>query len=319
MRSTRMIAFALLLSISLAASATRTATATDNTTHPPRWQLPGHGGFAFGFGSVWIAGGHEILRVDPRTNRVQATITNGSGASWPVTTTDGIWILAPNGIDRIDPSSNQIVTRISAPTGDASLAHGFGSFWVMTRAGTLLRIDPGTSAVTATIRIQGPANWSPQVTTGKDAVWVASSDKHEVLRVDPTSNSITATTQVAHPDSLLSIGAAYGSVWAHANAARGGRGLLYRLDPSSGKVLSTLTTSRTSGGQYGGTNIPFGGGSVWVGNANSTVSRISPEGRLIRALPTSVLPEFVAVGDGSVWVQSDDGSVIRLPISRFSS
>jgi hypothetical protein len=62
-------------------------------------------------------------------------------------------------------------------------------------------------------------------------------------------------------------------VWAHQNAAANGRGLLDRIDPATGNVLSTLTTSTTPGGKYGGTEIAFGAGSIWTGNANGTVSR----------------------------------------------
>jgi hypothetical protein len=128
-----------------------------------------------------------------------------------------------------------------------------------------------------------------------------------------------STTPVDSVDSLLTVGVAYGSVWAHQNAADQGRGVLYRIDPATGKALSTLTASHGAGGLYGGTDIAFGAGSVWVGNGNGTVSRITRDGsKVVRAVATPFLAEFIAVGLGSVWIQSDSGQAARVALSKFA-
>jgi streptogramin lyase len=286
-------------------------------THTPAWSLPGKGGFAFGFGSAWIAGGGEMLRINPSTNRVTARIANAG--SWPIARPDGIWTIESSALDRIDPAQNKVVTRIKIPS-TGSLAYGFGSFWVAAVDGSVRRIDPVAETIVATIPVQDAANWSPQITTGDGAVWVASADKNEIVKIDPTTNTVASTTPIGHVDSLLTVGDAFGSVWAHQNAAKQGRGLLYRIDPTTGTVLSTLTTSSKPGGQYGGTQIVSGAGSVWVGNANGTVSRIAADGsRVIRSVETPILTEFIALGDRSLWVQDDHGNTLRLPLTKFTS
>ena len=284
--------------------------------HPPAWTLRGHGGFAFGFGSAWIAGGGTVLRVNPRTNRVTATITNAG--TWPIARPDGIWTIENLALDRIDPARNKVVLRIRL-SSSGSLAYGFGSFWVATGDGSVLRVDPVARKVVATIPVQHTPNWSPQIAAGEGAVWVASADKHEVAKIDPATNTIASSTPVGgQVDSLLTVAAAYGSVWAHENAAAQGRGLLYRIDPATGKLISTLTTSKASGGGYGGTNIALGAGSIWTSNGNGTVSRVAADGRKVSsAVQTPFLAEFIAVGLGSVWVQSDSGQTARIPLARF--
>ncbi len=314
MTRTRLAIPLLALAAAVLVSAPATAKSKPKR-HPPAWTLPGHGGFAFGFGSAWIAGGGSVLRVDPRTNRVKATISNAGG--WPIALSDGIWTLENFALDRIDPARNKVVARIALPqTG--SIAYGFGSFWVTTGDGSVVRVDPRARKVVATISVQATPDWSPQIAAGEGAVWVGSADNHAVARIDPATNSVVSITPVQHVDSLLTVGVAYGSVWAHQNAAANGRGLLYRIDPATGKVLAKLTTSTRSGGTYGGTDIAFGAGSVWTANANGTVSRISSDGSTVtRATAAPLLTEFIGVGLASVWVQNDAGQAARLPLTKF--
>ena len=150
-------------------------------------------------------------------------------------------------------------------------------------------------------------------------MWVASADNHEIVRIDPQANTVVSRTPVGDVDSLLTVGAGYGSVWAHQNAAANGRGLVYRIDPATGNVLSTLKASKPAGGRYGGTNISLAAGSVWVGNGNGTVSRITQDGsRVVRSVATPFLTEFIAVGLNSVWIQSDRGQTARIPLTKFA-
>jgi hypothetical protein len=309
-RSLQLVAVAVALFLGV-------AQANAETTVKPiaSWHLDGHGGFAFGFGSAWIAGGGVVLRVDPATNKTIAKIDVGLSAAWPQIARGSVWVRTGKGTSRIDPATNKVVGTIAAGT-----VYGFGSFWDVTSGGDLQRIDPTSGKVVATIAVQGHVNWAPQLAVGLGAVWVGSADRHAVVRVDPVADKVVAVISgVSHEDSLLEVGVGYGAVWAHANAAAGGRGILYRISASRNKIVHSLKTSASGSGKYGGTQLGFGGDSIWTGNANSTVSRVTSNGRrVIAALPSPVAgPEFIAYGFGSIWLCDDIGGVVRSDAKAF--
>ena len=77
-------------------------------------------------GSLWVTGrGTDLLRVDPATGAVQATIDVGAGAIDVVAAAHSIWVAVPT--DEADRQGNPFLDR-------------------------LLRIDPATMAVTETLR-----------------------------------------------------------------------------------------------------------------------------------------------------------------------
>jgi streptogramin lyase len=287
----------------------------------PTWNPGRPGGFAFADGSAWIAGGDKLLRVDPKTNRVVATIAV-SGGDWPVFGGGSIWLSETGRITEIDPATNSITKHIVVDTLEADpLVYSFGSLWLVNREGQLLRVNPATGTTLATIKVQGPADWSPILATGAGSVWVASGDRHAVIRVDPATNSISgAVTGISHTSSLLTVGVGQNAVWAHANAAADGRGILYRIDPAKAKIVAKIVTSQVAGGQYGGTNIAFGAGSIWTINGNSRVSRIHAKPLRVVKSKTTPMPDPVFIGFGyhSVWVQDfNSGQTVRIPVRRF--
>ncbi|HXI95491.1 MAG TPA: hypothetical protein VNG04_05165, partial [Candidatus Acidoferrum sp.] len=199
--------------------------------------------------------------------------------------------------------------------------YGFGSLWLVNRNGQLLRVNPATGTTVAKIKVQGPADRSPILATGAGSVWLASGDRRAVIRVDPATNSISGTvTGISHTASLLTVGVGQGAVWAHANAAAGGRGILYRIDPANAKIVGKIVTSHAMGGQYGGTDIAFGARSIWTINGNERVSRIRTKPlRVVNSkTPPMSAPNFIGFGYHSVWVQDfNSGEAVRIPARRF--
>ena len=118
------------------------------------------GRLAVGEGGVWTlnrgdasgngAGVASVSRVDPKTNKVVATIPIGDvGAVAEIAAGEGsVWISAPGvPITRIDPRTNRAVQRFTGEGGGAILvAHG--SLWVAAGAQKMLRIDPALVAAT---------------------------------------------------------------------------------------------------------------------------------------------------------------------------
>ena len=118
------------------------------------------GRMAVGEGAVWTlnrgdaggagSGAATVSRVDPKTNKLIATIPIGEiGASAEIAAGEGsVWVSAPGvPITRIDPRTNRAVQRFTGE-GGGSILVAHGSLWVGVGAGKTLRLDPALVAAT---------------------------------------------------------------------------------------------------------------------------------------------------------------------------
>jgi virginiamycin B lyase len=191
-------------------------------------------------GSVWVAddGPQTLLRLDPATGNVLARASTGNGTSALVTAGGFAWILnhRDGTLERIDLATNAI-TRLSRLPGDAPerMVMLDGSLWVTGRGTDLLRVDPATGAVQATIEI-GAGGIDLRAAGGHIWVFAPSlADDQQglpylerALRVDPESNSITSTVRPTSRVVVNGLASDDNSVWIADTA--GGR--LYRLPAS---------------------------------------------------------------------------------------
>jgi YVTN family beta-propeller protein len=135
-----------------------------------------------GAGAVWVVDLFEyVTRISPTT--VQATSSTNLGAIATTLTVGygSVWIAAPEYSSgrlvlwRVDPQTVQVAQTIDVGKARSyletlALAAGAGSIWLTNyENGTLLRIDPATGTVAATIHIGGHPRG---VTVGAGRVWV---------------------------------------------------------------------------------------------------------------------------------------------------
>ena len=92
----------------------RTLRPTGLLSLPRRWSVP-----VLGFGSLWIAGGRRLYRIDPESLRVHASIklrcsaaAVGAHALWVLDSGDG----THGAVTKIDPRTNRIVSRFEVAT-----------------------------------------------------------------------------------------------------------------------------------------------------------------------------------------------------------
>ncbi len=81
--------------------------------------------------------GDRVVRIDPRTRKIVATIVVGR-APWGVAVGEGaVWVA--NTIDgtvsRVDPSTNRVVATIRVGADPKEIAVGEGSVWLAGVAG----------------------------------------------------------------------------------------------------------------------------------------------------------------------------------------
>lgn len=249
---------------------------------------------------VWVlSDDHRLLRVDPATNRIVATVSLPD-SEWPeayVAVGDGgVWVTvaSPDTIGqpeldsvlRIDPQTNQIVSRIHVGHSPEGIGVSGDAVW------------------TANHRSEGAA-WDPQHNAGAGT--------YTVSRVSVASNSEVARPVVetrpkgSDPHAYWCCGPqgmtfAAGSVWT-TDPQDSGRGLVMRIDPATNVATAEISFAQSKAMACG--NMAGDNSSVWLVSAcdNSYVARIDPQTNRIAATVDAGAPTTdLALGLGSLWV-----------------
>ena len=168
------------------ASVSSSASTRPGTASSGRWKLGQATGVVGAFGSVWAAGSDGVIRVDPASNKLLATIAISAGAGWTAASADAVWVTTPTGLARIDPQTNAVVThRFRSPgapyLGDPDVVGGL--VWVpQIRKNTIAVVDPATNSVAKTVK----AGAGPFVVTQiAGEAWVPSWKGHDIWRIRP--------------------------------------------------------------------------------------------------------------------------------------
>jgi hypothetical protein len=234
---------------------------------------------------------------------------------WPALLADSLWVLVPDGDDpavlRLDPSTGDEQARISLPGGTCEgIAAGFGSIWACAPDG-MVRIDPASNTIAATVAFQRPPEWFGRPAVGEDAVWMGSGEvvADTVVRIDPATNAVTGTYPVGHTVSQLAYGLGY--LWVTST----NDGLLLRVDPASGAVA---TVAEDLVDPY---TVTTGAGRVWVGLQWVGTDDVDPDPSvpdLFRFDPSAGSGDFfdygmrpqtfndMGVTDDAAWIQGTD-------------
>lgn len=290
-----------------------------STSHPQRSAVVGTvrldgfaQGLAFGAGSLWIASGERLARVDPSNDEVLATIPIAPDDSGPAGVAFGagaVWVpvAVPGSVWRIDPKTNKAVAKI--PLGE-SLAGFIGvtatddAVWISSgeqqngeRGGILMRIDPHRNRVTA--RVPLPSVPSDVAATTKASVWVAMTNG-QVLEIDAARGHVVGLVDTGGPlgfTQTIALGA--GSVW----LADPLSGVVLRVDPTDLEVVARIRTGAI-------TALAFGSGGVWaVGKPG--ILRIDPAtSRVTAMLPAAEVEGVLMVATGAGWVWAGSAELV---------
>lgn len=233
-----------------------------------------------GEGSVWATYSvptdgattyrHFVVRIDPATNQVVATIPDvsaplavGGGSVWG---SDGDGALV-----QIDPTRAEIISRIALGVRPWAMALADQAMWVLPLESNdqeILRVDLGTGSVTARagfaedLSVYGPV-------AGGGAVWVPVVDAQgaQILRLAPQTGDLLERIPVP---SIGAFAIAAGRLW-----------LLDERGALNGLNISTLTVDES----LEGLPVPTGAsikvtadadpsGRIWVAGFDGTVARV---------------------------------------------
>ncbi len=228
-------------------------------TEKPPWEI------AFGEGSVWFTSelSGVVSRLDPATNEVAQEIETGKSELGGVAVGGGSVWAASYGLSgasaipdesyetntlpepnpearllRLDPERGEVVAEVpveeTALEGGASdAAVGEGAVWATSFNAKLLRIDPGTNAVTARDDI---GDYSFDVEVGEGHVWAESEVNVNggggyairLSRLNPETGAVSGYLDRKNMSGLAVGG---GAVWAGIGGVEGGEGGLIKISP----------------------------------------------------------------------------------------
>ncbi|MEW6060055.1 MAG: hypothetical protein AB1551_07965 [Actinomycetota bacterium] len=176
---------------------------------------------AFLDGSLWMSGQEGLVRIDPATSRIQAVIFDQPMDTFGrVVGMDGsVWFAVGDRVFRVDSATNEVVATVTMTQHMASaMAAGEGSLWVAIGGeGTLLRIDPATDRISATIS-SGAENLL-DVVVAHGAVWavglqtIDGNSRERLWEIDPRTNRVVGRAVTIPVSGHAGVVAAAGSLW----------------------------------------------------------------------------------------------------------
>jgi virginiamycin B lyase len=250
--------------------------------------------------AVWVTSAktNTVHRLDPRTNKVVATIGVGKKPCSGLAAGFGsIWV--PNCTDqtisRIDIKTNTVTASVDVgpAASEGGIAASADSLWILSdKKGLLSRIDPATNRPIAEIQMP---NGSVVCVVGEDgAIWVVSPDESVVARVDPKTNLVTDRIEVGPQPRFATAGG--GSIW----TLNQGDGSVSRIDVKTRKLITDIPLGIPGAGG----EIAYGEGSVWVTIMQVPLTQIDPDTNKVVKQWFGEGGDAVRVGHGSLWLSN---------------
>jgi len=259
----------------------------------------------------FVAAANSVGIVDPTSRKLVGAIPVGSVPTEVAASAEWVWVLNSNDgagtISRIDSQARRLVSTFSIAGTPRNLLFAFGSLWVGTVEGRVLRVDPETDLVedswtlpnagaSTAFEVDRGAGW---LAAGPQAVWAGSS--RAISRIDPSTSRLRHRTSTAWGPMAFG----FGSLWIV------GR----ELERLSAATMRRTATIRIAGAYA---DIATGLGSVWLADdEGGGIVRVDPSQEAVaRTYDVGGTTFGVAIGAGAVWAASDDGTVARIDPRR---
>ena len=140
----------------------------------------------FAHDSVWITAKEDavVLRIDPSSNEVVATIETGLGAHGLAAEENALWVTnyRANSVSRIDPATDEVVATIAGVGSGVGIAAAEGAIWASVRGVGIARIDTATDE--AQLIVELPGQWNYGLAYDSGTLWVTSVERGLVYRIE---------------------------------------------------------------------------------------------------------------------------------------
>ncbi len=256
-------------------------------------------------GAIWVANGRrneetqalgpiadEVVALDPATGRQQAAVplpASGStasqgGAGHLAASHGAVWaVTSAQSVVRIDPASAEITATVRGFRASA-IATGGAGVWALGVGGTLAELDERTARIRRRVRL--PTREPGAIAVGDDAVWVTGWLEPKLWRIGRGRDEVIGAVEVeAGATTVVASGR---SVWL-ANAIAG------TLTAVDGAVMRVTRTVRLGGTPRG---LAIDGDTVWVAVTGAGAAPTTRSVAGVQQLPASVCEPAVAGADG---------------------
>ena len=176
---------------------------------------------AVGEGGIWLTGDTIVMRLDPKTGGIAATLRAdqfGDGTPFRLAVGDGlIWLLnldqRPSAIHKIDPQTNQFAGEPGTVGIEAlGITFGAGSIWTADHdSGTISRVHPNTNHILTAIKLMFEPHYI-YFNPDDGLIWVSDYHHDRVTRIDPRINQLVGRS-LNLPFTPELITSADGKVW----------------------------------------------------------------------------------------------------------
>src|SRR5262249_9197980 len=127
----------------------------------------------------------RVLRIDPKTNLVDKRIDTAKQPVSLAFGAAHIWVLctAEGKISKIDPKTNKVVATVETgvPNSNGALAFGDGHVWVTLAGYPLTKINAENDKVVQQFAGEGGG----MIRFAQNSIWLANPAKATVSRIDP--------------------------------------------------------------------------------------------------------------------------------------
>lgn len=235
---------------------------------------------AAGSGAVWALAGDlengglhgavQLLRIDPRRNRVVAGIplTKPSGGTFAPRALhvgdDSVWVIGTAGALQIDPASNAPERYV--PTGDTAargvLADG-DTLWLLDVDGRLRQIDGRTGRVVHTVRV--PVTTGTHLAGGTPGPLMLVDDER-LTAFDPTNGRVLWRAAFEGPLRFLEPGRG-DALWVYLDRTPERRDRLVRIDAGTGRRTGQVDLPGA-----GAAGLGQVGRDLWIAGADGRIT-----------------------------------------------
>jgi YVTN family beta-propeller protein len=176
-----------------------------------------------------------VVRLNPKTNQVIATIPNMGGPMGLAFDGQNMWVSNPcsNTVSEIDRATNNVIATVPGFSNPQQLVYDGHYVWVVDNGhGTVAKIDPATASVVATVPVGADVR---TIAYDGTYIWASAFNGNVVSKVDPTSNTVVSHFQPGgQPHGIFYDGA---NLW----LANCSAGTVSEIDPTTFQAITSVS------------------------------------------------------------------------------